>query len=178
MNLNRVVENDLVNWIDLLGLREEYASPEEAISKCGEKAKQKALDDVATKKEKNKKGGHFATQEREWGGLVCRAKCLKKDDPPKYYCTEQKEGDTSGVQAKKMTPCDKDDAYEGFYHSHPHNTGLSPEDIRKHTHGWGDNVPEANKRKGKPVGATRKVGDNFVTDIVPWPRMPVTTGGK
>jgi RHS repeat-associated protein len=195
VNLYGMVGNDGVNWLDVLGLqapRKEYNTPEEAIDECGKKAKEKAEDDCKKRKKSNadaeakaKKEGSMlprlpATKEREWGGQVCKSKNSTPENP-KYYCTEQKEGDASSIDPTKTTPCDKGDSYEGFYHSHPDNTALSPKDIRSHVHGWGDTVPEAKTRAGKPVGATRRVGgepgdpkSRLVTDIIPWPRNAST----
>jgi RHS repeat-associated protein len=187
LNIYGMMENDAVNYYDVLGLspRQEYNSPEEAIKKCGEKAKEHAEKTCKSRKDSNKKAEEEAkkkkkmtprlpsTSENEWGGQVCKSK-NSTPDQPKFYCTEMKEGAPAGLDPGQTTPCDKDDNYEGFYHTHPPGTGTSPQDQRLSVNGWGKTVTEAKQRRGKPVGATRRQNGVLRTDIFPYPRDLVT----
>ncbi len=163
VNLYGFVENDPIDWVDVLGLEGNapgslYDTAEEAMDAGGRYATEGAERNLSGRQENYDKmsrsdqvGRDRPVKAWEFCGRVCK----QKDKPCKYYYT--KAGTTqsdSSCNIMESEECAEGDSEVGAYHNHPtRGSSLSEGDRRN-----------ARSRK-KKIGATHRDANNdMVTD--------------
>lgn len=154
LNLYQYVGNDPVELIDLLGLREWFATSFEAASSG-------ARDDF-----RRAVGG-----DREWGGFVCKRKC--KEDGRHFYYTGPSPGrtgqppspapraETYSLPNRDYEKCDNGDEAVALHYATPHGVQMPD---------WDKNDSVAHQQPF--MLATPVSGRNNLSRLIPFPAKP------
>ena len=152
MNLYGMVENDSLNWVDLLGFAGLMPRTPERQSDDLDRAIHEGGQEAQRASERNKRENKHQDGGKEYCGFIC-SRCVK--GVTTYERTKAVQGwNTSCVPSRFGNKCPDGTNTVAVFHNHPPNNQLSDDDIK-------------NARRDKiRVGATRTNRDKSTTTDV------------